>query len=65
VTEEPDGLLIFPGVPRAARIRTYDDRFALLALRTPGIEVEEPGCVAKTYSGYFGDLATATGVRAA
>ncbi len=69
VTEEPDGLLICPGVPRAARICTYDDHrmamsFALLALRTPGIEIEEPGCVAKTYPGYFGDLATATGVTA-
>ncbi len=67
VAEEADGLLIHPGVPRAARIRTYDDHrmamsFALLALRTDGIEIEDPGCVAKTYPGYFADLATATGV---
>ena len=31
--------------------------FALLGLRVPGIEVEDPGCVAKTYPGYFADLA--------
>ncbi len=67
VEEEADGLLIHPGVPRAARIRTYDDHrmamsFALLALRTDGIEIEDPGCVAKTYPSYFADLATATGV---
>jgi len=70
VTEEPDGLLIQPGVPRAAQIRTYDDHrmamsFALLALRTPGIEIDDPGCVTKTYPGFFTDLAVATGVTAA
>jgi 3-phosphoshikimate 1-carboxyvinyltransferase len=67
VTEEADGLLIQPGVPRAARIRTYGDHrmamsFALLALRTEGIEIEDPGCVEKTYPGYFADLAAATGI---
>lgn len=70
VTEEPDGLLIEPGVPRAASIATYEDHrmamsFALLALRTTGIEIEDPGCVAKTYPGYWADLATATGIRGA
>ena len=69
VTEEPDGLLIRPGVPRHARIATYEDHrmamsFALLALRTEGILIEDPGCVAKTYPGYFADLEAATGVRA-
>ena len=70
VEEEADGLLIHPGVPRAARIATYEDHrmamsFALLALRTEGIEIEDPGCVAKTYPGYFADLERATGIRAA
>jgi len=69
VTEEPDGLLIHPGVPRAARVATYDDHrmamsFALLALRTEGIEIEDPGCVRKTYPGYFADLEEATGMTA-
>lgn len=70
VEEEPDGLLIHPGVPHAARIATYEDHrmamsFALLALRTEGIEIEDPGCVAKTYPGYFADLERATGVTSA
>jgi 3-phosphoshikimate 1-carboxyvinyltransferase len=59
--EEPDGFLVRPGTPRAARIATYDDHrmamsFALLGLRVRGIEIEDPGCVAKTYPGYFTDL---------
>ncbi len=67
---EPDGLLIHPGAPRAASIATYDDHrmamsFALLALRTEGIAIEDPGCVAKTYPGYWADLAAATGITAA
>jgi 3-phosphoshikimate 1-carboxyvinyltransferase len=48
--------------PSTGTVRTYDDHrmamsFALLGLRVPGIEVEDPGCVAKTYPGYFADLA--------
>ncbi len=67
VVEEADGLLIHPGVPHAARVATYDDHrmamsFALLALRTEGIEIEDPDCVSKTYPGYFADLEAATGV---
>ena len=59
--EEPDGFLIRPGTPRPARIATYDDHrmamsFALLGLRVPGIEIEDPACVAKTYPGFFADL---------
>ncbi len=68
VEEEADGLIVHPGVPHAARIATYADHrmamsFALLALRTEGIEIEDPGCVAKTYPGYFADLERATGIR--
>ncbi len=70
VEEEPDGLIIHPGVPHAARIATYEDHrmamsFALLALRTEGIEIEDPGCVAKTYPGYFADLERVAAIRAA
>ena len=59
--EEPDGFLIRPGTPRPARIATYDDHrmamsFALLGLRAPGIEIDDPACVAKTYPGFFADL---------
>ena len=31
---------------------------ALLGLRAPGVEVEDPGCVAKTYPDFFADLAS-------
>ncbi len=67
VDEEPDGFVIHPGTPGPARIRTYEDHrmamsFALLALRTDGIAIEDPGCVAKTYPGYFADLEAATGI---
>jgi len=51
----------------AARIATYDDHrmamsFALLALRTQGMQIENPGCVAKTYPEFFADFEAATGV---
>ena len=60
-TEEEDGFTIRPGTPRPARIETYDDHrmamsLALLGLRTPGIEIVDPGCVAKTYPSFFSDL---------
>jgi 3-phosphoshikimate 1-carboxyvinyltransferase len=60
--EEPDGFLIHPGTPRPARIETYDDHrmamsFALLGLRAPGIEIADPGCVAKTFPGFWDALA--------
>jgi 3-phosphoshikimate 1-carboxyvinyltransferase len=51
-------LTIEPGSPHGARIETYDDHriamaFALLGLRVPGIEIADPGCVAKTFPTYF------------
>jgi 3-phosphoshikimate 1-carboxyvinyltransferase len=59
--EEADGFVVEPGTPRPGRVRTYDDHrmamsFALLGLRVPGIEIADPGCVAKTFPGYFGVL---------
>jgi 3-phosphoshikimate 1-carboxyvinyltransferase len=59
--EEPDGFLIQPGTPRPGRVRTYDDHrmamsFALLGLVVPGIEIADPGCVAKTFPDYFAVL---------
>jgi 3-phosphoshikimate 1-carboxyvinyltransferase len=56
--ETPDGFVVHPGTPRPARIATYDDHrmamsFALLGLRAPGIEITDPGCVAKTFPGYW------------
>jgi 3-phosphoshikimate 1-carboxyvinyltransferase len=56
--ELDDGLTISPRTPHAARIRTYDDHrmamaFALIGLRIPGIEIRDPGCVAKTFPRFF------------
>jgi 3-phosphoshikimate 1-carboxyvinyltransferase len=56
--EMADGFVVDPGPVRPARIETYDDHrmamsFALLGLRSPGIEIADPGCVAKTFPGYW------------
>ncbi len=59
VEEFPDGLTIHPCESiRPAQIQTYDDHriamsFALIGLRVPGIEILNPGCVAKTFPNYF------------
>jgi 3-phosphoshikimate 1-carboxyvinyltransferase len=60
--KERDGFVVHPGIPQPARVRTYDDHrmamsFALLGLRVPGIEIEDPDCVAKTFPGYWETLA--------
>jgi 3-phosphoshikimate 1-carboxyvinyltransferase len=60
-SEEDDGFVVRPGTPRPARIETYDDHrmamsFALLGLRSPGITIAAPGCVAKTFPGYWDEL---------
>jgi 3-phosphoshikimate 1-carboxyvinyltransferase len=57
-TEEADGFVVHPGPIRPAVIDPHDDHrlamaFALIGLRIPGIEISDPGCVAKTFPGYF------------
>jgi len=59
--ETQDGLTIHPGTPQPGSVKTYDDHrmamsFALLGLKYPGIEIEDPHCTAKTYPNYFNDL---------
>jgi 3-phosphoshikimate 1-carboxyvinyltransferase len=54
----PDWLRVEPGPLRGARLGTYDDHrmamaLALVGLRVPGVEIEGPDCVAKTWPGYF------------
>ncbi|MTV26841.1 3-phosphoshikimate 1-carboxyvinyltransferase [Nitriliruptoraceae bacterium ZYF776] len=56
--EEDDGFVVHPGAPRPTVVATYDDHrmamsFALLGLVAPGIEIADPGCVAKTFPTYF------------
>src|SRR3546814_2671765 len=57
-SEEADGFVIQPGRPQPALIETYDDHrmamsFALLGLTADGIRIADPGCVAKTFPGYW------------
>ena len=64
IDELADGLVIEPPallLPRPARINTYDDHrmamsFALAGLKIPGVTILDPGCVAKTYPGFWKDL---------
>lgn len=56
--ETDDGFVVHPGTPRPAVVQTYGDHrmamsFALVGLRVPGIRIADPGCVAKTFPGYF------------
>jgi 3-phosphoshikimate 1-carboxyvinyltransferase len=56
--EHDDGFTVHPGVPVPTVVQTYRDHrmamsFALLGLRTPGISIADPGCVAKTFPEYF------------
>jgi 3-phosphoshikimate 1-carboxyvinyltransferase len=67
-TEEPDGYTIDPALIRPATIETYGDHrmamaFALLGLRAPGIRISDPGCVAKTFPGYWAMLQGLRGGR--
>ncbi len=60
-TENEDGLTVYPGEPQPGTVRTYDDHrmamsFALLGLKHPGIVIEDPGCVAKTFPSFFETL---------
>ena len=67
VTERPDGLVVGGAGPdrlRPARLATHGDHrmamaLAAVAARVPGVVLEDPGCVAKTYPGFWDDLAAA------
>jgi 3-phosphoshikimate 1-carboxyvinyltransferase len=61
VNEFADGLTITPRPLHGAEIETYNDHrmamsMALIGLRVPGIVIKNPGCVAKTYPGFWEDL---------
>ena len=63
---EGDDLIIAPDRLGPARIETYDDHrmamsFALVGLRVEGIEILDPGCVSKTWPGYFDMLESIRG----
>jgi 3-phosphoshikimate 1-carboxyvinyltransferase len=62
VDEQTDGLVIVPPDSiKPARIATYDDHrmamsFAMAGVKAPGVTILDPGCVAKTYPGFWDDL---------
>ena len=57
--EGPDGFTVSPRqAPAGALIRTYDDHrlamaFSVLGLVAGGMRIENPGCVAKTFPGFY------------
>jgi 3-phosphoshikimate 1-carboxyvinyltransferase len=63
VDEFTDGLTIYPCSDfRPAEIQTYNDHrmvmaFSLLGLKIPGVTILNPGCVSKTFPGFFEVLA--------
>ncbi len=75
VEELPEGIRILPPAggrdalelsSGSVRVATYNDHrmamsFAVAGLAIPGVEIENPGCVAKTYPGFFEDLAGLAG----
>jgi 3-phosphoshikimate 1-carboxyvinyltransferase len=67
VEELPDGLVVHgrgaEGL-RPARLATHGDHrmamaLAAVAARVPGLVLDDPGCVTKTYPGFWSDLAAA------
>jgi 3-phosphoshikimate 1-carboxyvinyltransferase len=74
VEEHADGLTIFPPAVLAdsVTVETYNDHrmamsLALVGLRQAGVTIVNPACTAKTYPGYWQDLAhiTQTGLESA
>ncbi len=54
----PDHLRVFPGAPHGGRVDPHGDHriamaFAVLGLRTPGVVIDDPGCVRKTCPEFF------------
>lgn len=61
VTERGDGLTITPAPLHGSLMQTYNDHrmamsLALVGLKIPGIVIDQPTCVAKTYPRFFDDL---------
>jgi 3-phosphoshikimate 1-carboxyvinyltransferase len=63
VDESRDGLTIHPQRLHAATLDTYDDHrmamsLALAGLLVPGVRINDPACVGKTFPDYWQRLAT-------
>lgn len=62
VSDLDDGLEILPSRLRGASIETYDDHriamaFSVVGLRMPGVTIQNPACVSKTFPDFFDQLA--------
>ena len=62
VIEEGDALTVSPSTLHGAEIETYNDHrmamcFAILGLKVPGIKLNNPSCVKKTFPSFFQKLA--------
>ena len=58
VEEHRDGIAVTPSTPKPGAVDTYEDHrvamsFALVGLKVPGICINDPGCVSKTFPTYF------------
>ena len=58
ITLTEDGLNISPVELHGAQLDTYDDHrltmsFALIGLRVPGVKIENPNCVRKSFPGFW------------
>jgi 3-phosphoshikimate 1-carboxyvinyltransferase len=62
ITESGDELTVSPGPLHGAEIATWNDHrmamcFGMLALRVPGLRLQHPACVRKTFPNFFVKLA--------
>lgn len=56
--EEETSITIYPGMPRAGVVETYEDHrmamaFSLIGLLVEGIVIDNPMCCSKTFENYF------------
>ena len=62
VEEKPDGVRVHPGTVTPALVDSHDDHrvamsLSLLGAVVPGIRVNNPGCVSKTFPQFYSEMA--------
>jgi len=62
VEERGDTLTVWPSALHGAEIETYQDHrmamcFAILGLKVPGVRIQNPACVRKTFPNFFQKIA--------
>ena len=63
-----DGLRVHPGPLKGARVETYNDHrvamaFAVAGLAVPGVSIDDPGCVSKSFPDFFERLEALAGKK--